>query len=400
MKILHVIESLRKSAGGAAEIVPVIAEEQSLCGNAVTMVTLKSVDYSDTAVHAQKAGVKMVAYRRSSVLPGILGFSWAYMKELSSLIANVDVVHVHGLWQFFGWWAVLCTRHLGKVLVMQPHGSLEPERLKISRWRKWIVGILVDRPLLRRADCVLTTAESEREHVIQYGIAPERVGVIPLGLHSEPYLSAKSDPGLLARLGVDASKKRLLYFSRITPIKGLDMLAEVWRSLGDFHGEWQLVIAGPDDRGYTEEMRSLYARLLPAGTYVFIGPVYGKDKFSLLKSVHAFVLPTRSENFSIAVAEAMASGLPVVCTKGAPWEIIEKAHAGYWVDISERALRDGLWNVLGVDELERTQLGRNGQDCVAKVFDWSVIIKSMMNMYRTLCMMKKKINEKVNSKCR
>lgn len=384
MKILHVIESLRKNAGGAAEIVPVIAEEERLCGNGVTMVTLESADYSETAVHAQKAGVKIVAYRRSSVLPGILGFSWAYMKELDGLITSVDVVHVHGLWQFFGWWAALRTRHFGKVLVMQPHGSLEPERLKISRWRKRIVGTLVDRPLLRNADCVLTTAESEREHVIQYGIAPERVRAIPLGLHSEPYLSSKPDSGLLARLGVDVSKKLLLYFSRITQIKGLDMLAEVWRSLAYFHDEWQLVIAGPDDRGYTEEMRSLYARLLPAGTYVFTGPVYGKDKFSLLKSVHAFVLPTRSENFSIAVAEAMASGLPVVCTKGAPWGIVEKAHAGYWVDINVNALNDGLRKVLGSSPDERVVLGKNGQECVAQEYEWTSITKSMTALYGDL----------------
>lgn len=384
MKILHVIESLRKNAGGAAEIVPVIAEEQRHCGNDVAMVTLESADYSDTAVHAQKAGVKMVAYRRSSVLPGILGFSWTYMKELDGLIAGVDIVHVHGLWQFFGWWAALRTRHLRKVLVMQPHGSLEPERLKISKWRKQIVGTLVDRPLLRNADCVLTTAESEREHVIKYGIAPERVKAIPLGLHSEPYLSAKSDPGLLASLGVDTSKNLLLYFSRITPIKGLDMLAEAWRLLADFHDEWQLVIAGPDDRGYTDEMKTLYGRLLPAGTYVFTGPVYGKDKFSLLKSVHAFVLPTRSENFSIAVAEAMASGLPVVCTKGAPWGIVEKAHAGYWVDVDENALSDGLCKVLGASTDERAALGKNGQECVAREYEWTSITKAMTALYGDL----------------
>ena len=382
MKILHVIESLRKNAGGAAEIVPIMAEEQHLCGHDVTMVTLESEDYSDTALHAKNAGVKLATYPRSKILPGVLGFSLLYVRELDKFIADADVVHVHGLWQFFGWWGILRTRHYNKKLVVQPHGSLEPERLKISKWRKRVVGTLIDRPLLRKADCVLTTAESEREHVIQYGIAPDRVKAIPLGLHVEPYFESKHDKTLLGRLGIDTSKKALLYFSRITPVKGLDMLAKAWRSLADFHGEWQLVVAGPDDRGYTEEMKSLYATILPSVSYVFTGPVYGDDKFALLKSVDAFVLPTRSENFSLAVAEAMASGVPVVCTKGAPWEIVEKAHAGYWVDVDEKALCDGLRKVLGVTEHERAELGRNGQRCVTQNFAWSSITKAMIDLYQ------------------
>lgn len=384
MKILHVIESLRKNAGGAAEIVPIMAEEQHLCGHDVTMVTLGSADYSDTALHAKNAGVKLAIYPRSKILPGVLGFSLPYVRELDKFIADADVVHVHGLWQFFGWWGILRTRHYNKKLVVQPHGSLEPERLKISKWRKRVVGTLIDRPLLRKADCVLTTAESERAHVIQYGIAPDRVKAIPLGLNVEPYFESNHDKALLGRLGIDTSKKTLLYFSRITPVKGLDMLAKAWESLADFHEEWQLVVAGPDDRGYTEEMKAFYANILPRASYVFTGPVYGDEKFTLLKSVNAFVLPTRSENFSLAVAEAMASGVPVVCTKGAPWEIVEKSHAGYWVDVDEKALCDGLRKVLGATELGRTELGRNGQTCVAQSFAWSSITKSMIELYQEL----------------
>ena len=384
MRILHVIESLRKNAGGAAEIVPIMAEEQRICGHDVTMVTLESADYSDTALHAKNAGVKLVTYPRSKILPGALGFSLPYVRELDKFIAGVEVVHVHGLWQFFGWWGILRARHYEKKLVVQPHGSLEPERLKISKWRKRVVGALIDRPLLKKADCVLTTAESEREHVIQYGIDPDKVKAIPLGLHAGPYFESKHDNMLLGRLGVDLSKKLLLYFSRITPVKGLDLLANVWRRLADFHDEWQLVVAGPDDRGYTEEMKALYANILPPASYVFTGPVYGDDKFKLLKSVNAFVLPTRSENFSLAVAEAMASGVPVVCTKGAPWEIVEKSHSGYWVDVEENALRDGLRKVLGATEHERAELGGNGQRCVRQNFAWPSITKSMIDLYHGL----------------
>lgn len=384
MKILHVVESLRQNAGGAAEIVPLIAEEQKKLGATVTLVTLASDDYSETTRHAVASGVQLRTYIRSKIVPGILGFSLRYVRELGGLIREADVVHVHGLWQFFGWWAVVCTLWFEKKLVMQPHGSLEPERLKISRFKKKIVGGLVDCPLLKKADCVLTTAESEREHVCQYGLERSRVKVIPLGLHAEPYVQSRPDPTLLAKLGADVHKRHVLYFSRITPIKGLDLLAQAWKSLTSFHAEWQLLVVGPDDRGFTEEVKRLYADLLPSESYVIAGPVYGEAKFALLKSCNAFVLPTRSENFSLAVGEAMASGLPVVCTRGAPWEIVECVGAGYWVEISAEAIADGLKKVMNADEAQRRTMGQAGLQCIAHDFAWPAIAQRMLELYSEL----------------
>ena len=381
MKILHVIESLRRNAGGAAEIVPVMAEEQCIRGADVTIITLSSDDYSRTALHAKDQGVKILTYPRSRILPGIIGFSYRYVKDFDSLLANADVVHVHGLWQFFGWWASIRAIRSRKRLIVQPHGSLEPEALKISKWKKRIVGSVIERPLLRRANCVLATSESELEHIVSYGVKDDRVRAISLGLNIRPYVTSVPSDKLLSRMGIDVSKKRVLYFSRITPIKGLDLLAKAWHELQEIHDEWQLVITGPDDRGYTEKMKELYHNMLPRGSYVFTGPVYGTEKFSLLKSVQAFVLPTRSENFSLAVAEAMASEVPVVCTKGAPWGIVETTGAGYWVDVSAHSIGEGLKKILSLDDAERREIGLNGRRCVERYFSWDSIINKMLELY-------------------
>lgn len=144
------------------------------------------------------------------------------------------------------------------------------------------------------------------------------------------------------------------------------------------------MIVGPDDRGYTEEIRKVFAAKCPAGSYEFRGPVYGEEKLKLLASADAFVLPTRNENWGIAVAEAMASGLPVICTKGAPWECLETEKAGRWVDISAEGIRKGLEDVLALGDEERRAMGERGRRWVEANLDWTAIARKMVDCYSTV----------------
>ena len=381
MKILHVVESLKKENGGAAEIVPRISE--SICGgdNSVRVVALSSARYSSTVYRAQEAGVEFLFYPPSrNGLLGAISYSAEFKKAIDENVAWADVVHVHGLWEYPVWAAEKVALKLRKPLIVMPHGSLEPERIKKGRLKKFITSILLDLRFMNRATYCLVTAESERDGVVAYGVKSP-VRVIPLGIDSGLYGTSDRDNQFLESLGADPRKKILLYFSRITPIKGLDILAHVWSKLAMRFPEWQLLIVGPDDRGYTDEMKELYGKICNPGSYVFHGPIYDVDKYRLLNSIDVLVLPTRSENFSIAVAEAMSSRKPVVVTKGAPWRVIDEYRAGIWTDISESGVLDGLERVLVMSEGCRREMGDNGRRCVEENFDWNVIGKQLVQLY-------------------
>ena len=381
MKILHVISSVWRRSGGTSEVVPRLCRALREIGNEVSLVTTYSGEVSDEAKNAIDAGVQYIEYPRLRFVYH-LAISPVFAREISRLVANADIVHLHGLWMYPPWAAGWAAQRQRKPYVMMPHGFLEPERLKISKFKKRIVGTLIERPLLRKANGIVATSDSEATGIKAYGIN-KPMHIMPIGIDCEMFDAGKRNEVLMASLGLDLRKRHLLYFSRITPIKGLDLLAEAWGNVN--RKDWQLVIVGPDDRGYSKVVSSLYTNFIAEGSVVIHGPVFGQDKYDLLKSVDAFVLPTRSENWSIAVAEAMTAGLPVVCTKGAPWSCLDEYGAGFWVDISADAISAGVQRIIDMNDQSRHEMGAAGRRWVEGNLSWNNIANNMAGFYSQFC---------------
>lgn len=377
MNILHVISGLAKIHGGTSEVVPRLCEALHAHGENVRVLTCEYGELSAAAIRAKKSGVDVRVYNRTGVMGKMLRYSAQMQEEIDKHVRWADVVHLHGLWQWPCWAAGWAAWRNKKPYVMMPHGFLEPERLKISSVKKKIVGIVCERQLLNRANGIVATSESELDGIRQYGI-DRPAHIMPIGLDVNFYKCGKH--------GGQKAENKALFFSRITPVKGLDMLADAWGRLQrDGAGAgWRLLIVGPDDRGYTDVIKKVFAEKCPVGTYEFRAPVYGEDKYRLLSSVDALVLPTRSENWSIAVAEAMASGIPVVCTKGAPWKCLETEHAGWWVDVSVDGVECGIRELIKLNDSQRQQMGCNGRCWVEENLDWRHIAQEMTNFYEKI----------------
>ena len=390
MKILHVVAGLAKTGGGTSEVVPRLCEALVAEGHEVHLRTVELGELSDATVRASTAGVDFRVFPRTRFIPPALSFSRAFWKDVRREVAWADVVHLHGLWESPCWLAGYEAMRAKKPFVMMPHGFLEPERLKKSRRKKDLLGRLVERPLLKRAARVIATAESEADGIRQYGVSTP-IEVVPIGIETDEIDVAERDEELLGRLteGRNAGRRILLYFSRIAPIKGLDMLVDAWVGLASFHKDWHLLIVGPDTQGYTEILQNLVALKVKDGSVTIHGPVYGDEKFRLLKSADLFVLPTRSENFSIAVQEALAAGVPVVCTKGAPWSGLQGQNGawgqcGYWVDISVEGIRRGLESAMSFKPEQWVDFSSNARKFIKSEFVWDKIATRMCSIYESM----------------
>ena len=385
MHILHVIAGIDESGGGMSEVVPRLCEELVVQGHDVQILTLGWTRPSAATLRAEAAGVKVKYCTPSRCFPFPLSIAYSvdFAECVDRYVCDADVIHLHGLWQWPCWKAARTAIKRHKPFVMQTHGFLEPARLARSKIRKKVMGCLIERRMLSATCRIIATAESEKESILKYGVK-KPVEIVPIGMDVTEIDAGQRDEELLWRLGVPVGKKVVLFLSRLAPIKGLDLLADAWMRLKEFHDAWHLLIVGDDTQGYSKVVKQDYARIVTDGSATLPGPVYGRDKFNLLKSVEGFVLPTRSENFGIAVQEALAAGMPVVCTKGAPWGKIQDVGAGWWVDISVDGIERGLRNMMSLSVGQRSNMGFCGRKFVIDDFGWKTIVTKQVSIYKQI----------------
>jgi glycosyltransferase involved in cell wall biosynthesis len=163
-------------------------------------------------------------------------------------------------------------------------------------------------------------------------------------------------------------------------VKGLEMLLSAWTAIAADFSDWELVIAGPLKGAYPESMQTL-AREMRAPRVKFAGEVLGEAKRFLLSSAALFVLPSYSENFGMAVAEALAHGLPVITTTGTPWAAISSHNCGWYIAPDKTALRDTLREALNRPLPALHEMGRNGQAWMQRDYSWGRVAEMMQQSY-------------------
>ena len=302
--------------------------------------------------------------------------------------ARYDVVIVHGLWQHPGFGAWQALHGSETPYFVYTHGMLDPwfnrayplKRLKKSLYWPW-----AERRVLRDARAVLFTSEEERRLARQSFPGYHcREQVLSYGTSSPP-----GDPQAQRRRFFEdypalEGRRLLLFLSRLHPKKGCDLLLKAFAGVAGEDPRLHLVMAGPAEPSLQAELERLADTLGIAGRVTWTGMLSGDRKWGAFHAADAFVLPSHQENFGIAVAEALACGLPVLISdKINIWREIAEDGAGLVAEDTEagtaRLLRD--WLALTPDAAQKMR--EAARACFLARFEIGAAAESLVRALNT-----------------
>ncbi|NNL50491.1 MAG: glycosyltransferase [Woeseiaceae bacterium] len=298
-----------------------------------------------------------------------------YSRYVANAIRNfkADLLHDNGIWLPENHAVSQQARSLNRKLIVAPRGMLEPWPLQHRAVKKKVAWALYQRRDILRAHRIVATAETERQNIL--ALLPELdVAVVPNGWEA-PFPAKGTEIS-----GPAGRTRKVLFFSRIHPIKGIELLLEAWGNLRP--RKWRLEIVGPGDSSYIAQLKLRTIELGISGDVKFLPPVYGSDaKTRVLAAADLFILPSYSENFGSAVVEAMGSSVPVITTTGTPWSELQESNAGWWVEPSIEGIGFALQEAVRLSDDERRAIGRRGHDIVMSKYTWRAVANQMLKVY-------------------
>lgn len=296
MRALIVVPSMDRDYGGPSAKAKHLASALGIHG-----VNTQVIGCSATSV---RGGVPVLFRFHSNLVP-------SKFSPFRRAVREADVVHVLGFREPVSALTELLAVAVGKPLVIEPVGTHRP-RLRSFRIKGFFDRSL-GRLILGCASAVVATSHAEYQDLVADGVPADVIQIRPNGLDVGALSPLPSRTEARAALGVPAEARLILSLGRMIGIKGLHQIP--W-AMGEMPDDVWALIAGFDERDGTPQRVRDAATEAGVTDRVIIHPrgVWGEEKLRMLAAASACCLPSESESFGNAAAEAAAIGLPVACT--------------------------------------------------------------------------------------
>jgi glycosyltransferase involved in cell wall biosynthesis len=360
MRILLTVPSLDTRFGGPPAVAAALRSALRDLGHRVEVVGCG--DAPDAL------GLPLLGRFRGTPIPRRLG-------PILRATERADLVHLLGYRDPVGTVAALGARSHGVPYLVEPMGM---HRRRLSgRTRKAAFDAMFGGAVLRHASVIVASSRIEADELAEDGLSHRRIRLRANGVE-RPF--PHPPRGILrSRLALTPETPLVLSLGRIAAKKGLlDLVAAVRRLR-----EVTLVVAGPDDGDGTRRALERSGSGLARTRRLFVLPdgLWGREKAAAFADADVFCLPSATENFGIAAAEAAVAGVPVVVSDRcgvAEWLEPEAARVVPFgrVDALVVALQDALH-----DERMGTA-ARAAAPRLAMALQWGALARRQADIYR------------------
>jgi glycosyltransferase involved in cell wall biosynthesis len=241
--------------------------------------------------------------------------------------------------------------------------------------RRWYSFLGMQMRVLRKLPRLITVSQTSRADIIdELGVDPKRIDVVPVGVDQDIFRPQPEVPTVAGRL--------LAVISSDVPLKGLSFLLEAVAKLRTETPHAHLVVIG---RMRAEDpARRTVQRFGLEDAVTFTGNISYEEMIHLYGTAEIAVVPSLYEGFSLPAIQAMAAGLPLVCTRaGAVPEVAgtDGETALIVPPADPGALAVAIKRLLDDPEL-RAKLSAGGRARVLDRFTWAAMARGTAEQYR------------------
>lgn len=384
MKILQVIPSLSPRLGGPTRAA--FGFSQSLQNLGLDVQILTTDDDTDSRLDVPLNQLTTYNGVPTTFLPRTLrAKEFIYASSLfhwqQQHLSSFDLVHTHYLFSHLPSFTARSARHKNIPYIMRPLGQLTPWALSQSTSKKKLYASLLERQNLKGASAIHCTSQEETVNVKDFGLQTPAVA-LPLGVTS-PEIIQEAKKKLHHVYGIAEEMPVILFLSRLHPKKQPEVLI---KAIGELlrNQPCHVIFAGTGELQYLGELQSLIFTIGIQEHVTFTGFVDGYKKDLLLQGADVFALPSHSENFGIAVAEALISGLPAVITPGIQISTeIDAVGAGMVTDATPEAFAAAIGKVITQPNLQQ-RLRKSGLQLATSRYSWMAIAKDLAAVYKNI----------------
>lgn len=364
--IAEVIPGMGIHCGGPSRSVLNLAQGLRMLDVNATIIT--NDDPTDPLI-SKESWIDAVPYKKNA-----FGYNHAFKRELEKV--NTDLFHVHSVYSYSSTIAMRVAQKRGTPYVVSPRGSLLKTALTMSSQRlKAFFNRFILIPDMNKAAAIHATSYEEMNDLFALGVRRPII-LIPNSIPMPPVVPVVKES--VFRVGV---------CGRINPMKNIDGIIRAWSISGLNRAKAELVIIGgtrlDKEVSYLADLHKLENHL-GISNIIWAGPQYGEVQQRLLRSLSVLVLGSHSENFGMVVPEALALGIPVIASKGTPWEDLVKTCSGWWIDNADESISKTLQEAYDLflnNQEALKQMGRNGRRLVAECYSQEAVAKKWERAY-------------------
>lgn len=344
MHILYVTHGYKPAyrIGGPIWSVSAVAEGMVARGHRVTVFATNSNLDEDLDVPLDQPvivdGVEVWYFRREDLIKKY--FWWSkYISQsmgflvtpelapsMRKLLSSVDIVHTQMPFVYPTMVAGRIAISANKPLFYNQRGVFHPTRLEYRGSKKRLYIELIEKPIMRRATGLIALTPDEVDSYRALGIKTP-CHIVPNGIDVAKFRRVPRIASL-STLDIEESDRVILFLGRLHPSKGVDILVDAFFRIISQHPDALLVIAGPDEHGFSQQIQTEAAQKDLQHRIRLPGMITGDLKVDLLARADLFVLPSSGEGLSMAVLEALASGTPVIISPECNLPAVEEVKAG------------------------------------------------------------------------